>query len=228
MADKRFWSGAIIVMTVAVAGAGAVPSLLLRPTAEPIPFENTFTVAAAVSTAAAPKSTQPIATAAKPAEPKAAELATPREPPRIAAPVAIASTPVAPNAAGLTEPRTEPKAVPAPPSVAAAPAAIVPVAVAAAPVVAPQTQRLATDLLRPANEAPRAAQPDAFPPVQPIEVAARHETTPSDKLRAARSRAAARKWIRIARGRSARVARRGGGSIRPAAYPIREFLAWRH
>ena len=31
MIEKRFWSGAIAVVTLIVAGAGALPELLLRP-----------------------------------------------------------------------------------------------------------------------------------------------------------------------------------------------------
>ena len=48
----------------------------------------------------------------------------------------------------------------------------------------------------------------------------------TDRPRTARTVSAVRKWARLARGRFARVARRGG-NIRPATYPIREFLAWR-
>ncbi len=31
MIDKRFWTGAILVVTVVVAGAGSLPALLLAP-----------------------------------------------------------------------------------------------------------------------------------------------------------------------------------------------------
>jgi len=57
------------------------------------------------------------------------------------------------------------------------------------------------------------------------DAAPRGEAAP-ERARVVRARSAARKWIRIARGRFPQVARRGG-TIRPAAYPIREFLAWR-
>jgi len=242
MADKRFWSGAIIVVTVAVAGAGAVPSLLLRPAAEPIPFEQTFAAAAAVSKPAEPKpAAEPKAAEPKSAdEPKAAvaELkqadakpaAAPPAPPAAAPlPPAVASAPVALQAprdvAPKVETRVEPKIASAPASAPVTPAA--PSAAAASVASAPAPAPAATPVVA---AAPAASPPaaEAFPPVQPIGVAMRSETaSAADQPRSARTRGAARRWIRIAHGRLARVARRGGGNIRPAAYPIREFLAWR-
>ena len=38
MAEKRFWSGAILAVTIVIAGASSLPALLLGPTArEPMP-----------------------------------------------------------------------------------------------------------------------------------------------------------------------------------------------
>jgi hypothetical protein len=39
MVDKRFWSGAILLVTIVVAGASSLPALLLRPAVpEPAPL----------------------------------------------------------------------------------------------------------------------------------------------------------------------------------------------
>jgi hypothetical protein len=62
--DKRFWSGAIVVVTVVVAGASALPGLLLRPASLDEPL---------VVTAPAPKDPAPVVAkvepVAKPVEP---------------------------------------------------------------------------------------------------------------------------------------------------------------
>ena len=109
MVDKRFWSGAILTVTIVVAGASSLPALLLRPTApDPAPA-----VPAAVTMIAEPVPTrvdpQPVAKAepsplvpapqmtvaqapAEPIAPPQAAAAPAPEPP--AAPVR-AATPVA-------------------------------------------------------------------------------------------------------------------------------------
>jgi len=212
-------------VTVAVAGAGAVPSLLLRPAAETIPFEQTFAAAAVVSRRAEPKPVEaklaeaPKPTTPKPAEPKQAdEKPSPAPTALVSAaavlPPAVASAPVALETPRQVAFKPEPK--PAPASAAAAPAPPVappPMVVGAAPVAA-------------TPEAPRPAPAEAFPPVQPIEAAVRREAVP-DGARSIRARSAARKWIRLARGHFARMTSVKRGTVRPAAYPIREFLAWR-
>ena len=55
--DKRFWSGAIVVVTVVVAGASALPALLLRPASLDEPL---------VVTAPAPTSTAPVVAQVEP------------------------------------------------------------------------------------------------------------------------------------------------------------------
>jgi len=160
--DKRFWSGAIIVATVAISGAGALPALLLRPAApEPAPFETAVAKAADLETAVPPASPAP------------------------------APEPVAPVA-------------PAPPAL-------------------PQTSE--------PPEPPRhTVAAEAFPPVQPIDLATRPETevaampAPAQGLAASAKPAAATK-TRVARASTHGVKRKRG--VRPAAFPIREFLAWR-
>jgi hypothetical protein len=184
--DKRFWSGAVIVVTVAVAGAGALPTLLLRPSVEPIPFEATFAAAAIAS--------QP--------EPKQAPTVPPPAPPP-----AVASTPspmVASAPVALQEPRkAEPEV--ASPSVVTTAAVVVPV-----------------------PEPAREAKAEAFPPVQPVGIATgAPDVSPQvEKPLSVSARRGARKWIRVVHLRPVHAARRSG-HIRPAAYPIREFLAWR-
>jgi hypothetical protein len=198
--DKRFWSGAVIVVTVAVAGAGALPTLLLRPSAEPAPLEATFAAAAIVSKPE-PKAAPAVASPPAPV----AVVPPPAPPPAVASPPSpiVVSAPAALQAPTKPEP-----AVVLPPVAAPPPAAIVP-----------------------APEPAREAKSEPFPPVQPVGVAAHSEAKlgasgPIEKPRSMRAKRAARKWVRLARFRAANAAKRNG-SVRPATYPIREFLAWR-
>lgn len=187
MADKRFWSGAIIVVTVVVAGAGSLPALLLRPAAPE---------AAPVIAIAPPKAPEPVAP--RPAEPvvqRAAEpVSVPPEPVRLATPV---STPAAASP-GAVEP---------------APAVSQPVQVAAPP------------------EPPPQAQPVAFPPVQPVGIATRSAPEAAAPPAPTQTRPASATIEPEKAARPSRVAAQGDRkrkrSVRPAAYPIREFLAWR-
>src|ERR1700704_3394863 len=87
LVDKKFWSGALIVVTVVVAGAGTLPGLLLRPTVSEAPDlpvavssqdsvpPNVVAPPSAVAAADPAPATPPVL--AKPAEPlpsKAAAL----------------------------------------------------------------------------------------------------------------------------------------------------------
>jgi hypothetical protein len=202
--DKRFWSGAIIVVTVAVAGAGALPTLLLRPSAEPIPFEATFAAASAVAKPEPKAELKPVPAAVPTPAPAPAADVAPTPPAASVPPLPSASAPVA-----LQTPRQSERAAAAPP-VAATPPAVAPT---------------------PPPEPAREAKAEPFPPVQPVGVASPSEATPDvpariEKSRTILSKRAVRKWVRLARARAARVAKRNG-NIRPAAYPIGEFLAWR-
>jgi len=189
MIDKRFWSGAIIVATVVVAGASALPALLLAP--------------------GAPEPMIPVAAA--PAEKKAEPVVTRIEPrPVVGAEAPVLAQPVAPAAAAVLAPA---------PQVAALPPPAPPV-----PVVLPPA---------PAHE----AAPMTFPPVQAIGIAA-NKTEPvapspapapvaPHAVDAAGDRPAIEKPAR-AQGTSAqRVTKRKRQVVRPAVFPLREFLAWR-
>ncbi len=185
MADKRFWSGAIIVVTVVVAGAGSLPALLLRPAAPE---------AAPVIALAPPKAPEPVAP--RPAEPvaqRAAEpVSVPPEPVRLATPVS---------------------------TLAASPGAVGPAPAASQPVQAAAP-----------TEPPREAQPVVFPPVQPVGIATR--SAPEATVPAPAQTRAASATIESAEKAATppRVAAQGDRkrkpSVRPAVYPIREFLAW--
>lgn len=185
MIDKRFWSGAIVVATVVIAGASALPALLLAPSA-PEPM---------------------IPVTAAPAEWKAHPVVTriePRPVARAEAPVPAQPAPAAPE-----------------PQVAAAPPPVVP-----QPPVAP-----------PATPVREAASPVAFPPVQPVGVVASKMETSSPiaapPLAAPRaadatsSRPAIEKPARAQRTAAQRVTKRKRHAVRPALFPLREFLAWR-
>ena len=206
--DKRFWTSAVVVVTVVTAGASTLPALLLTP-ADPPPLATA-------------------AVAAKPAEPK------PPEPLRNVVPGSPAeAAPARSEPQGQAEP--EPSSAPpvqtaaaAPPPGAAEPAVASPQPAPAAPQPPPAAQ--------PAPPAPPAAavSPPAgavsFPPVQPIGVAAtRTENAPAivpapETSRTAGATAKPARHVRVGETRAAPPARK---RIRPAAYPIREFLAWR-
>src|SRR5258708_17301415 len=107
--DKKFWSGALIVVTVVVAGAGTLPALLLRPATSDAPERPATQTAVSAEptvlppTAAVAAEPVPVAPAiaAKPAEPLTswqAALPVAAEPPqRVERPgAAEASPPPAP------------------------------------------------------------------------------------------------------------------------------------
>lgn len=101
MVDKRFWSGAILTVTIVVAGASSLPSLLLRPaTPDPVPAVPTAVakVAEPVTTRVEP---QPVAKA-EPSPVVPAPQITVAEPP--AKPIA----PPQPAAAPAPEPPPAP------------------------------------------------------------------------------------------------------------------------
>jgi hypothetical protein len=108
--DKRFWSGAILVATVVVAGASALPGLLLRPASLDEPL---------VITAPAPKDSAPVVAKVEP-------VAKPVEPaPQVAQPPLAQAQPAPPAAAQVVQPAQPPQpaavapAVPAPAAQAA-------------------------------------------------------------------------------------------------------------
>jgi Meckel syndrome type 1 protein len=102
MSDKRFWSGAVIVVTVAISGAGALPALLLRPSApESAPIE----IAAVAVKPADPK---PVAVAPAPVP-----VALRSAPVALPAPEAVAApTPVTPAPEATAVPPPEPPELP--------------------------------------------------------------------------------------------------------------------
>jgi hypothetical protein len=184
MIDKRFWGIAIAAVTVIVAGASALPSLLRRP--------------------AEPELAAVMAPVAKIAEP---------------VPVRGESGPVA---------RVEPKPVTAQVEQRGAeqPAAP-PAPQAAAMVPAPEPVKL------PAPEppvAPPSPAPVAFPPVQPVGVATASGldvAAPAGAPPRSGSvpRPSAEKPTRPER--AAQRPAKPRRTVRPAIFPLGEFLAWR-
>jgi hypothetical protein len=169
MIDKRFWAGAILAVTVVVAGAGSLPALLLRPiAADPPPVA--------------------LAPAVNVAEPVQAPVQAKADPPPVVAAAAVA----------VAEP---PK--PSPP---------------------PAPQAVAAPLPEP--EPPRAAVP-VFPPVQPVGITTPAQpaaTPPPDSPAARVTIRGSEKAARAERTPNTSTRKR---AVRPAPYPMREFLAWR-
>src|ERR1700752_4281453 len=180
MIEKRFWSGAIAVVTLIVAGAGALPGLLLRPAsngpsvalprnapkAEPVaPLDQTVVVMHRASVPAADRA-ETIALS---------EHSTPEPAPAI---VTAAPEP----------PKPEPKVTATPPP--------------APPVAFPPVQPVGVAA---------ASAPDVIPPAAP-------QVTPANAAQPITSRPAERAGQRPGKPRQ---------NVRPAAYPIGEFLAWR-
>jgi len=186
MIDKRFWSSAIAIVTLIVAGASALPELLLRPAS---------TAPTVVLPLAAPKAKpMPEQTAAPPqSAPMPAVNHTERGTPTTRSIATAPPQPAAPDP-------EKPKAAPLP----------------------------AATLLPPA--------PVSFPPVQPLgdaaanvpsAIPAANPVPPARPpgIEANRARPDAEKPVP-----AERIARRPDKpikSVRPAAYPIGEFLAWR-
>jgi hypothetical protein len=189
MIDKRFFSGAILVVTIVVAGASSLPALLLRPSApEPLPTP----VAAPV--------------VVKKAEPIGRVEAKPL-PERVEAKPVVARIepkPVAEQPPSQPLLRDQPVPEPLPAPIAAKPVAIPP---------------------PPAAEPPapiREAAPVAFPPVQPVGVASAGDPKTVASAPARPTTAAEKPRQRTAHQTATRKR-----SVRPAVFPLREFLAWR-
>ncbi len=177
--DKRFWTGAVAIVTVVTAGASALPSLLLAP-ADPVPL------VAPVAGKAPEKPPEPFRTVAS--EPPAPVRAEPQR-----------QAEAAPAAVAVSAPVVTVSAPPPPPAE--------PVAAAAPPPAAP-------------TPAPAAA----FPPVQPVGIASETAAVAPQSRPAGTEQRAAR-HIRQREARAAQSGRKR--ALRPARYPIREFLAWR-
>ena len=183
--DRRFWSGAVIAVTVVIAGANALPALLLGPPADAPPVLPVPVIAAVPTPAARPELPVPIPRAAN-TEPA----------PRAA--VTVASAPVTP---------------------AATPAAVAPTPVAAAPEPRSAPASLQT---APASQPPPSAETaSAFPPVQPP--SAEPPPTGALALPATRTPHVTEKPTQTVEPKERKRQR----SVRPAVYPMREFLAWR-
>lgn len=191
MIDKRFFSGAILVVTIVVAGASSLPALLLRPVApEPMP----------IAAPAAVKAAEPIPERAE-AQPVVAARVEPKPVAEREAPVSVAS----PQPVLRDPPLPEPPPAPVPAKAAAA----------APPPPAPSAEPPAPM---------REAAPVAFPPVQPVGVATASGPDPEPAaiapVRPARTAEKPRQ-----RTAHQTVARKR--FVRPAIFPLREFLAWR-
>ena len=180
MIEKRFWSGAIAVVTLIVAGAGALPELLLRPA-----------------------STGPSVALSRDA-PKAEPMAPLDQTPVVMHGASVAAV----NRADTVAPPEQPKAEPAPQFVAAAPES---------PKPEPEV---------PATPAP--APPVALPPVQPVGVAAASapDVIPPAAPQATAAIAAQPMTNRPAE-RAVQRPAKPRQNVRPAAYPIGDFLAFR-
>jgi hypothetical protein len=192
MVDKRFWSGAIIVATVVVAGASALPALLLAPSAP-----------------------------------------EPMVPPLAAAPIERKVEPVVARVEPQPAVKAEapaPAARPLPPPAPAAPVPVLQVVAAPPPVETSSPVVLTTAPVRETASVP-------FPPVQPVGVvASKTEPVPSiaaplpispRAANATADRPVTEKPVRAQRTAAQRVTKRKRHFVRPAFYPLREFLAWR-
>ena len=182
MSDKRFWSGAIAIVTLLVGGASVLPALLL-PSAS--------TGSAVVLPLGAPK----------------AEAIVKSEP----TPAVVRRAPVS------VDNGADPAATPVRSAVEAAPE---PVA------IAPEPPKEEPDV----TAAPAPAPSGAFPPVQAVGVAAPSapdvvppSTPPVTPVNAAPPIADKPAKSERATQRAARPRQ----NVRPAAYPIGEFLAFR-
>ncbi len=165
--DRRFWSGSVIVVTAMIAGASALPALLLR--SDPAVDSRSIV-------AVAPPRSEPM---------RQAEVSMPTVP--------VVARPAVPQATPVTASVTS---LPQAPEPASRPAAV------AFPPVQP-----------PSPEQPAEAQPAAPPAAAPTQTRATPEPA-ADKPARTTERPAARKAAHLRR-------------VRPAIYPIHEFLAWR-
>ena len=134
--DKKLWSGAVIVVTAVIAGAGTLPALLLRPspdTIEPMSAETARELA--VSRTAPTKPEPVVRTVAVVSAPALAMIEKAAEPTPVAKPVAL-PTPVREVASVAEQPRTEP-------------AAAKPIVVAAVPEAAVEPSATQKDIVLP-------------------------------------------------------------------------------
>jgi hypothetical protein len=226
--DKRFWSGAVAVVTVVIAGAGVLPSLLLRPAVDDDPMAGSVEPAPFIS--------------------KPVKLVGYEPPPPVAAGM---SAPVPLVVARPPEPKPETRAEPKPAGVLTAvpppAAAIVQVAAShAVPPPAAQTKLvhevsaaavpsaplMTTAAVSASAPAASRAVVAAFPPIQPVGVATQSGLDPKPKASAVplditaktvqQVREKREKVVRKATSRERARPRRYG---RPAPFPIRQFLA---
>jgi hypothetical protein len=191
--DRRFVSGALVAVTVVVAGASSLPALLLGPAASDEPF-----IAPGPSRVAE-------APAVKPAPAPEAEPAPEAKPLAEAKPAAV------PPAPPVAETKPEPGVISAPASLPTpAPAPAKPAAEAAG--------KAAPASVVAAAPTPALAKAEAFPPVQA-------PTTEPPRTIAIPQAAPPKKTVRTDDGERRKAAR--ARPVRPAIYPMREFLAWR-
>jgi hypothetical protein len=130
VAGKRFWSNAVLIVTVVVAGAGVLPTLLLQPAATEMPAPAPVIASKAIPMAAAEPEVAPVpapAAAVSPVPSARAENAEPKaEAAALVAPALLVSAPAAAAAIAPSAPALAPAA--------AAPAPASPAAVALPPV----------------------------------------------------------------------------------------------
>ena len=170
MVDKRFWSGAILTVTIVVAGAGSLPALLLRPSApDPAPAAPT-----AVTRIAEPVPTR--------VEPQPVAKAEP--PPVVPTPQITAAQPPAnpiapPQPAAAPAPEPPPAPVREATSVAFPPVQPVGVATPSAPAARPAATPLADSpaVATPARETRRATRDERT--VQQVPRRKRNVTRPA-------------------------------------------------
>jgi len=220
--DKRFWSGAVAVVTVVIAGAGVLPSLLLRPAVDDDPMAGSVEPAPFMSKPAKLVDYEP-------PRPVAAGMSTPL-PQAVVQPVDVKSAatvpaPAAPAGVSAVKPATAVQIAAShavPPDMQAEKTVSDASGAATAAAVALTTSVVA------ASAAP-AAEPTgaAFPPVQPVGLAPQAAPHASPMWNAAApavvaARPVRERVVRQAASRERAKPRRNG---RPAPFPIRQFLA---
>jgi hypothetical protein len=212
--DKRFWSGAIIVVTVAVAGAGALPALLLHPPGLDAGSVEALPVAA-MRAEAKPFDVKPVDV--KPLDPKPAD------------PKPLAQLPDAVPDPLVVPLDAEPASFPQPANLPQ-PAGLVQPA-SAQPALQTRETAARTAPAPASVQAQEPAQPLSFPPVQPVDLSTGAEMQAATAPLPAQSNPAdAKPPVAQAARPGPAVAQRNVAqrrSVRPAKYPIREFLAWR-
>jgi hypothetical protein len=187
MIDKRFWSGTIAVVTLIVAGAGALPELLLWPA----PIRPTIVL------------------------PLGAPMAEPIAKPEQTAAVARSAAVPRYTSRDLGAANSTEKVGPLEQSIAES---------------VPQPAAMVLEPPKPVTEVPTApapAPPVAFPPVQAVGVQA--ASVPDMVPPATNPQARPTNPPRPTTDKPVRSepAQKPRQNVRPAAYPIGEFLAWR-